>query len=751
MANLVSPGVSVTIIDESFFIPGRVTTLPVIFMATADEKYQPDGVTPALGTFEHGVYREVTTIRESIELYGIPRYIESADGEAFHGDARNEYGLDALNKFLEIGNRAYVVRANINLDDSIDSVRNLWTRKIEDAADLLTQEAEDFITEYNATFGYYPGNVGYKTTLTGAELKELIDDALVDVFDSYSFSSKNRTNGVNLFAEEFLRNHDEASAGFAEVVYDTSGGFLSRNDITGLEMESTYGAEITTQDPASTAGLDLYEVVVPGSSAQTFGELLDYINTEYFGQTDLNNLDPTLPHALFVNGRIRIISGQTGVTSSVEVSDGFSGTLPLFSNTNLFVTITESIDGSGAFPLGVYEDGFESPATGSYYGAYYYVESVDMVNNPFAAWATADEFTPEQAATLLGAAANEYSFTQEFRTLTSLGENDAARRAEIASRLSEAVNNPNLGIRNPDAFNYNLVICPGYPEVTTDLVRLANDMLEEVFVIAETPFDRPPTGFDGISAWASFGTGDPTNRRVTYPGAAYYYGHGLSTNIDGNIILTTSGATALRVYAFNDREAELWWAPAGTQRGQCTHLLTTGYVSGTLGGPTDFVEANLSVGERDSLYEFPKNINPITRIAGRGILILGQKTVSPITSARESVNVERFLRYLKRELRRGLFPFLFEPNDKITRDNVEFTVSSFLYSFIDRRALYDFAVICDESNNTPDRIDRKELWVDVAIKPVRAIEFIYVPVRVVATGADIGENGSVEPAITSSI
>ena len=85
-----------------------------------------------------------------------------------------------------------------------------------------------------------------------------------------------------------------------------------------------------------------------------------------------------------------------------------------------------------------------------------------------------------------------------------------------------------------------------------------------------------------------------------------------------------------------------------------------------------------------------------------------------------------------------MFSYLFEPNDSITRRQVKFAVDNFLADLIDRRALYDFATICDESNNTPERIDRNELWVDVAIKPVKSIEFIYVPVKIVRTGADIG-------------
>jgi phage tail sheath protein FI len=77
---------------------------------------------------------------------------------------------------------------------------------------------------------------------------------------------------------------------------------------------------------------------------------------------------------------------------------------------------------------------------------------------------------------------------------------------------------------------------------------------------------------------------------------------------------------------------------------------------------------------------------------------------------------------------------VFEPNDKITRDEVKQAVESLLLELVGLRALYDFAVVCDETNNTASRIDRNELWVDIAIEPVKAIEFIYIPLRVKNTG-----------------
>jgi phage tail sheath protein FI len=80
-------------------------------------------------------------------------------------------------------------------------------------------------------------------------------------------------------------------------------------------------------------------------------------------------------------------------------------------------------------------------------------------------------------------------------------------------------------------------------------------------------------------------------------------------------------------------------------------------------------------------------------------------------------------------------PFLFEPNDSQTRHEVKSAVDALLTELVGQRALYDFLVVCDTTNNTPARIDRSELWVDIAIEPVKAVEFIYIPLRIMNTGA----------------
>jgi phage tail sheath protein FI len=130
---------------------------------------------------------------------------------------------------------------------------------------------------------------------------------------------------------------------------------------------------------------------------------------------------------------------------------------------------------------------------------------------------------------------------------------------------------------------------------------------------------------------------------------------------------------------------------------------------------------------RDTLYTL--RLNPIANLPGLGLAIFGQKTRSPISQSTDRVNVARLVNYIRYILGSISNSFLFEPNDKITRDQVKQVIESAMNDLVAKRGLYDYLVVCDGSNNTSDRIARGELYVDIAIEPVRAVEFIYIPVR----------------------
>jgi phage tail sheath protein FI len=346
-----------------------------------------------------------------------------------------------------------------------------------------------------------------------------------------------------------------------------------------------------------------------------------------------------------------------------------------------------------------------------------------------------NEWTPEEAGNTLLAEADTFKFTMEFVNGTSLGANDPARRVAISTALQAAINS-NTDIRS-EIYEYNLILCPGFPEVVDEMINLCVDINEEAFVIADTPFNVDPDAVVGWAGGLSTPNVSPMALRQTNRNVAYYYPHGLASNLDGTNVFCAASGVALRTITYSDNVSELWFAPAGTRRGMVTGTTMVGYVTGTLGTPTTFVETALNQGQRDNMYKYFTNLNPIVFFPGRGLIVWGQKTSAPDASALDRINVVRLMMYIKRQLRKNTMSFVFEPNDKLTRDNLKSVVDSFLGDLIVKRGLYDFVTVCDESNNTPDRIDRNELYVDVALKPVKAAEFIYIPIRVVNTGASI--------------
>jgi phage tail sheath protein FI len=185
----------------------------------------------------------------------------------------------------------------------------------------------------------------------------------------------------------------------------------------------------------------------------------------------------------------------------------------------------------------------------------------------------------------------------------------------------------------------------------------------------------------------------------------------------------------LRTIVRSDEVSFPWLAPAGVRRGVIDNAIQLGYVNGQTG---EFETMATGQGLRDVLYE--NKINPITFIPGVGITNYGNKTESAITSALDRINVARLVAFIRGRLTDIGKQFVFEPNDQITRNEITNAITSLMIDLVAKRGIYDYLVVCDLSNNTPARIDRNELYVDIAIEPVKAVEFIYIPVRIKNTG-----------------
>jgi hypothetical protein len=285
-----------------------------------------------------------------------------------------------------------------------------------------------------------------------------------------------------------------------------------------------------------------------------------------------------------------------------------------------------------------------------------------------------------------------------------------------------------------ETLNFNLIASPGYPELIDEMVTLNVDKKYTAFVVGDSPARLAPKT-QSLIDWAQNRKSAPSNGEDGLTTAdAYvgiYYPWGMGKNVDGTEIMIPPSTMALRTIAYNDTVGYPWMAPAGYNRGLVSNATNVGYLEtdGTFRG------VMLSDGLRGVLQA--NNINPIAFMPNRGLTVFGQKTRSPVDSAMNRVNVARLINYLRFNLDNLARPFLFENNNEHTRNSVEVAFSRFMGDLVGLRALYDFIVVCDESNNTALRIDRNEMWIDIAIQPEKTVEFIYIPVRIVNTGADL--------------
>ena len=306
------------------------------------------------------------------------------------------------------------------------------------------------------------------------------------------------------------------------------------------------------------------------------------------------------------------------------------------------------------------------------------------------------------------------------------------QRAQVVEAF-KALIDANQTIRDNDTLGFNLMATPGYPEAIQNMIGLNTDRGITAFVIGDTPFRLEPTG-TALNAWGLNINGALDNSdtgATSYDEhMAMYYPSGFTNDNTGNFIVVPPSHMMLRTMINSDAKSYPWFAPAGTRRGGVDNATSVGYIT----SEGEFKAAALPQGIRDVLQNPSVSINPIATLTGVGVLAYGQRTRARNASALDRINVSRLVCYLRRQLDVLARPFLFEPNDAQTRREVKAAAESLMLELVGQRALYDFVVVCDETNNTPARIDRNELYVDIAIEPVKAIEFIYIPLRLKNTG-----------------
>jgi hypothetical protein len=304
-----------------------------------------------------------------------------------------------------------------------------------------------------------------------------------------------------------------------------------------------------------------------------------------------------------------------------------------------------------------------------------------------------------------------------------------AQRYLIVQALRVAIDT-STQLREQQA-QFNLITCVQYPELAPNMRVLNNDRGNTGFSIVDTPLRLDPAD---IVAWATNnnGLGLATGDGNLAQGDAYsaaFYPSCTTTDLTGNVVVTAPSHMMLRTIIRSDSVAYPWFAPAGLRRGVIDNALQIGYLQAQTG---EFQPLGVNQGLRDVLYS--NDVNPITFIPGTGITNFGNHTLQGNATALDRINVARLVAFIRGRLEIIGNQYLFEPNDTITRNAITNQITSLMIDLVNKRGLYDYLVVCDLTNNTPATIDANELYVDIAIEPVKAVEFIYIPMRIQNTG-----------------
>lgn len=342
--------------------------------------------------------------------------------------------------------------------------------------------------------------------------------------------------------------------------------------------------------------------------------------------------------------------------------------------------------------------------------------------NYFNAASFPDDALPSQKNTWLTASGNKDD--------GSMWSGRQAQRRMVVAAMKSGLDTSLVA--REEQTEFNLIAAPAYPELTPNMIALSNERSNTLFVVADTPMRLDSSG-NSLISWATNNNGlglvTEDGQVATSNYAAAFYPSCQTTDLSGNTVVAPPSHMMVRTILRSDAVSYPWLAPAGTRRGVVDNALAIGYIDAATG---EFVQLSMGQSIRDILYE--RNINPITFIPGVGITNFGNKTTTTTTTALDRINVARLVAFLRGRLEQIGKLFLFEPNDEITRQEITNTVNSLMIDLTAKRAIYDYLVVCDTSNNTPARIDRNELWVDIAIEPVKAVEFIYIPLRIKNTG-----------------
>ncbi len=292
--------------------------------------------------------------------------------------------------------------------------------------------------------------------------------------------------------------------------------------------------------------------------------------------------------------------------------------------------------------------------------------------------------------------------------------NNSDSQGVDASSIPDYTDAFNL-LANKDDYRYNILSAPGLVYANAAQKTVLNVGIQNVQGRGDAIFILD---LENYGSTVSAATGTAASVDNSYA-ASYWPWLQLSDPDSAQLVWVPASTLMPGVYAYNDKSAEAWFAPAGINRGGLSTVVQA--------------ERKLTQTNRDDLYT--GKVNPIATFPGRGVVVFGQKTLQSQASALDRVNVRRLLIELKSYISQIADNLVFEQNTAATRNGFLAQVNPYLESVQQRQGLYAFKVVMDASNNGPDVVDRNQMVGAIYLQPTKTAEFIYLDFNILPTGA----------------
>ena len=631
-----------------------------------------------------GIPTLITTYSEYQSTFGT--VVESGSAEYTYFTS-----VSAYNYFQQGGDSLLVTRVVSGSYTSATSTNisnNVETGVLSTDADALLSS----FTSVSASIGTNTG-VGATGSVsgTGAILNVILDT-------TSSISSVTVTNGGSGFVDGEILTVPSASltGGAANLVFTLDAGDIVNQNAFTLKTISE--GEVMNSNGSEGANNTLvngtkdnvrWEIVNPNQTTGTFSLLVrrgnDKGNDKKILETWTNlSLDPNS------NDYIAKVIGDSKQTVTQDGTEYYVKNEGSYLNRSRYIYV-DSVDTP---TLNYFDNNGDAKSE--------FTASIPIASSGSFQNATGTTFTTANSPAL---------FNESITNLNSQGFDSNALGSTANGSYAVAFNL----LANKDDYQYNLISAPGlikgFSNASSEVSTMISNAQNRGDNLAIVDLVKWNENLANVTAGAS---------GIDSSYAATYWPWLQTIDPDtGKTIWTPASTMIPGVYAFNDRAGEPWFAPAGLNRGGLRSVLRA--------------ERKLTNGNRNDLYT--NNVNPIATFPNTGVVVFGQKTMQKAASALDRVNVRRLLITLKSFISQVADNLVFEQNTAATRNNFLAQVNPYLESVQQRQGLFAFKVVMDDSNNTPDVIDRNQMVGQIFIQPTKTAEFIYLDFNILPTGA----------------